>query len=130
MMTIHSRDSSSGAPLKRVAIAWLAPLLGFAVTQCGGKATDSQPAAAGPSSAGASSPEPATPSGGAAPVGGLGQAGVPSDSNILLPPGELPSSSDCNSLSEVSPSVTATLVAAEPPAPQGGTLSNGLYHLS
>ena len=43
--------------------------------------------------------------------------------------GDLPPSS-CNGLDAFSESVTSTMFAADPPRPQGGSIANGVYHLT
>jgi len=46
------------------------------------------------------------------------------DAGVELPP------STCNALSVFAESAISTTTAADPPTPQGGTIANGVYHLT
>jgi hypothetical protein len=129
-MANHQRSRRGRGLAVRLAI----PLLAFALTHCGGKANAPRAAAtgestAGESAAGESSTEPSA-NGGSSAADSAGQAGRANDSTIVLPTGGSATTLDCNTLDDpISPS-TATIFAANPPEPQGGAISNGIYRLT
>ena len=100
-------------------------LLAFALAHCGGKQSSGQPESGGASIAGESSVMSSAGSGSSS-GGSAGQG------NIQLDPGSTSGGSDvsaCNALDDLGSSVSATVIANDPPKPEGGTIPNGLFHL-
>jgi hypothetical protein len=140
--TISPGESSSRAPSPGRALFWAAPLLALAVTHCGGKESHGQPAGdeasvGGASVAGASvggaSVAGASVAGasvaGASALGNAGQTSPSIDVGLIDSVGGYPPS-ECNAVGEISGSIILTSVADNPPTPEGGAISDGLYHLS
>jgi hypothetical protein len=106
-------------------------LLVLALTYCGGKANDRHTASGGESVGGESSTEP-TANGGSSVLGSAGLAHFGLDSGIVIPVGGAPASvpDHCNQLSYSPPRITWSVIPDNPPAPKGGAISNGTYHLT
>jgi hypothetical protein len=126
--------------IARRGICVVAPLLVLAAARCGGNASNGQASLGGTSSMGGGS---LTESGGASAAGAVSSAAgavAGGSANALGSAGQIeipidagnfaPGPSDCNSLSDATPAVILQVVANVAPTPEGGTIANGLYHLT
>ena len=126
-----SRKFEAGA-FEGLALRLSLPLLALALTHCGGKERSGQPSSGGASVSGDSSAGSSTESesraGSAA--GGAGLPSRPMDDGTLIDVGGAPASTPtCNAL-QTNERASTTVIAEAPPKPEGGTLLNGLYHLT
>jgi len=103
-------------------------LLAFALTHCGGKAGGGQPESGGASVAGQNSA--ATSAGGGSSSGGSAGTGTPwIEVPAITSAAGSSAGSECNTVDEGDKS-DAAVIAGDPPKPEGGTITNGLFHLT
>ena len=121
-----TRESSRCTPQRWLAVRLAAPLLAFAAMRCGGKAQHSEPTTAEASGGGGGSSGASTQNG----WNQFGSAGTSDEHLIVIPDGGASGTFDCNTISDWSPRVISAVIGSDPPAPQGGTISNGFYRLS
>jgi len=111
-----------------LAVYLATPLLALALTHCAGKASHDPTSNGGQNSAGTSSA--GAPAGGGSSAVGGADPGL--DGSIVVPIGDEPASPppQCNALERNTSPITRRIVADNPPEPQGGVISNGIYHLT